>query len=112
MTNVTIQFSNIPTDCVDVPTGIPCAALPSLTKKNVVPPMFYCVFQGSAGFAFKGPYYAERVKDSMTGKLAAMLTCELPLEAAANLGISKLAEITGAIPGAPFNVSVMHGINP
>jgi hypothetical protein len=110
-TNVTLQFLNMPTDCIDVPTGVPCAAMPSLTKKNVVPPMFYCVFQGSDGFAFEGPYYAERVKESMSGKLAAMLTCELPLENAANLGITKLAEITASAPGI-VNVSVMHGVNP
>merc|ERR1712032_917065 len=85
---------------------------PSLTTPmNVVPAMFYCVFEGAAGIAFKGPYHATSVKHEQSGKLAAMLTCDLPLEVA-GIYPSKLNEITGGFATPMVNVSVMFGQDP
>jgi hypothetical protein len=110
-TQVHLQFQNMPTDCIDVPTGVPCAAEPSLTTPNVVPAMFYCVFEASAGIAFEGPYRATRVKDDTSGKLAAILTCDMPLGPVGSFS-SKLFEITSGFTSPMVNVTVMHGIHP
>ena len=94
-TTVNIQFIGVPPHCIDVPTSIPCAA-----HSPIVPPLFWCAFEGSSGAAFTGPYRATARRYAEFGLSSSNLACTLP-------STTKLNEIT--VGTSTVNVTVLFG---
>ena len=72
-TYVNMQFFGVPPHCIDVPTSIPCVA-----HSDIVPPLFWCVFEGISGFAFVGPYRATSTQYATFGLSTSNLACAYP----------------------------------
>ena len=57
--NITLRLQGVPITCVGVAAAKPCVAHPNMVGNSLKrAALFYCAFQGSAGTAYTGPYWA------------------------------------------------------